>query len=643
MPFQPPIPYADTAAPDESTLDKLNRWGEALNPVVPLVGNGANDPVIDPYAKSAEDTPAKDISTDPQGSLEAAQSIDEAQKIYKQLSDTSTYAKTGGAPKLVGGFNSEPYGGWDLANSLTEHGRKSIEAGGEFAKLQAAEADATAKEMAANRMSLEQAYAQHEQERVAQLQEARQRLAQLNLEADKLASTKIDEGRWMRNPVHILGAIVGGFMAGLGGDPDYSTKLINSSIQRDIDLQQADIQRRRAGLEQKRGLYNEFLQLTKDDQAARILTESKMKDLAAMKVKEVGAQYKSPEILARADTISEALRQQSDSLRMEVLSKLWNSPKAMTDDMIRWYGKDAFRRNVTPENMVQQPAPPPKEMPAGAAGAVAGLAGGLSGGPAGSIAAMSAVPEEGAPAPYGQGLNMRREAAVRRAQDFTDTKKKYIYANPYLSDVVDRLRDERYPVILKNALQKHKGNYQAAKSEADSDWDKYLKEQEKGVSQAMGEYTKVAEGQEQLNQLSRKMDAIKKRLGPEKTRTFMGILGHNSSVGDWWRRTKGELGLSSEEDKAVRELDMLYRQYQTTGAKSVFGVLSDKDTGRLQSFAPDNPTWPEMESAVKSGQRAAQARLLSIKKMGGSPVAEAMFEAQWWAAHNPRSNGRGGQ
>lgn len=246
------------------------------------------------------------------------------------------YIASGGAPRMPRGKppSKQDQAEWTLGRGLTDaekrdpellrrildskqahspeeeaqdRQREAIQKGAEVGQAKAAEEHAAQTYTSALQMGQAAQFQKSEGDRQ---QAAQKRMQQLNDEADGIAKTKIDDNRLYANQStggKILAGILtffGAASANRGGGGERGNafvKKMDEDIRRDIETQKANLQNRKDALQQKRGLYAEFLGLTKDAREAELLTYNKYLDAAKSKTLEIAAKYKGPEVQNDAD------------------------------------------------------------------------------------------------------------------------------------------------------------------------------------------------------------------------------------------------------------------------------------------------------------------------------------------------------
>lgn len=251
------------------------------------------------------------------------------------------------APAVTGvpfgpGHAYGPVGGRQMVQNIGDASRMEQEGIAEHARATAKESEEIANTVAQNRKMLEAEYARNAAFRQAGINEAKRRVQELNEQADRIASTKLDQGRSFRNPAGILGAIGASFMPYFTGNPMSGVELINNQITRDLELQKQELGNNNSAIAMKRGLLGDFIALTHDEEQGRMLAEAKMKELAGMKLVEVANRYKSPQVMAEAKARQAALIQSANALIMQANHQAWERFRSATPLEKKAYGPDYF-------------------------------------------------------------------------------------------------------------------------------------------------------------------------------------------------------------------------------------------------------------------------------------------------------------
>lgn len=186
----------------------------------------------------------------------------------------------------------------------------------------------------AERGRQEQAQSVMRAQQLRDQQEYEARVRQLDSASDAIARHRLDQGRFFKSPGNIIAAL-GAAVMQLGTNEPIGVKLISGAIDRDLQVQRAEhdfLQADKQGLETNVGL---FRQLAGDKQAGDLLHEAKMRETAALKVQEIGAQLQSKEAVASAKAISAQLLQQAAQMRMNAHAQLVYRAPSVTSPAMR--------------------------------------------------------------------------------------------------------------------------------------------------------------------------------------------------------------------------------------------------------------------------------------------------------------------
>jgi hypothetical protein len=168
--------------------------------------------------------------------------------------------------------------------------------------------------------------AEEQQRHAARLEEVNQRM---EAQADALAKSDVDPNRLFRNQdtgsqiaagfAVGLGA-VGAAMAGLKENPALVT--IERAIERDIDAQKLDIEKKRASVSATASLYGQMMEQFRDSRVAREAARVLMYKATEMKLQKIAASTRSDEVRANAAQLLGQLREEGAKSKATVLQHM---------------------------------------------------------------------------------------------------------------------------------------------------------------------------------------------------------------------------------------------------------------------------------------------------------------------------------
>ena len=146
---------------------------------------------------------------------------------------------------------------------------------------------------------------EHEADRAKRKAEVDRLGSSLLREADDIASTKIDQNRIFANQT-TGDQVLGYFMALAGGmntqGRNFYLEAVQKNVDRDIEVQKAQLTNRQNALTQKRGVYGDMLNLLKDDDAAFEASRLAMLKGLELKMKVIAAKYGPDRLTAEFQT-----------------------------------------------------------------------------------------------------------------------------------------------------------------------------------------------------------------------------------------------------------------------------------------------------------------------------------------------------
>lgn len=165
-----------------------------------------------------------------------------------------------------------------------------------------------------------------QQEHTARLETVRNRLEQ---QADTLAKSDVDPNRLYRNQ-DTASQIAAGFAVGLGGlaqglaglkeNPAIAT--IDRAIDRDIDAQKLDIEKKRSAVSATGTLYGQMMEQFRDERTATEATRMMLLKTTEMKLQKIAAGTRSDEVRANAMQMLGQLRAEGAKAQAAVLEHM---------------------------------------------------------------------------------------------------------------------------------------------------------------------------------------------------------------------------------------------------------------------------------------------------------------------------------
>lgn len=526
-------------------------------------------------------------------------------------------------PAVMGpGHAYLPLGGRQMVEEIYRNNAAGQAAIKRVAEIDAAEATEAQGVQRDTRIALEQKYNEHlaarEQDRLA----IQARVDHLNSEAENIAKTKLDQGRAFRTPAGILGAIGAVFIAYAAGDkdPTAGVRMIDQIVQRDLDVQRMELQNKQSTLSQKRGLLFDYIQLTRDEEQARLLAEAKMKDIAAMKLMEVGQKYKSPRALEVAQITSTQLQNQANAAVMQANMLAWREYSLLPPAVKAAYDKSAggnfFERPVKQGVEVPAEAVPPEAKQLGQ------------------------HPEMAAP---GMGVKSGSPTAAKPPQERVEAVAKQLAAIEVAGGKVKpkeslTLNRKIAQAMLNDyyTMPKYRGNPRAAEQAFIEELYEARRDTKAGVpaiNKAIGEEASAAV--HTLTLARSEIKAARARLGNKfdafmsKPGLWLGAVGAENSAVTINNISK-DLGFTDEQKQAANNLHrslMMAKQdfILFKAGKSVTGT----EKSNLEQIVSNPQTAEDWEDFLDKGGGALQARI-NIALRQGTPMARRL-----WLASRP--------
>jgi hypothetical protein len=159
--------------------------------------------------------------------------------------------------------------------------------------------------------------AQAEKQRQDQLEAQRRAQRDLALTQERIAEMEVDPERWMsdKSTIAQIGLAIASAMGTLGssmtGREDPVQRMIENRIAADIDAQKAKIAQANTGLQAKKGLYADMLQIHGNETAATLASQAALESMIARGLEQRAKRISDPEWRADAMRRSAAMTEQS--------------------------------------------------------------------------------------------------------------------------------------------------------------------------------------------------------------------------------------------------------------------------------------------------------------------------------------------
>ena len=143
----------------------------------------------------------------------------------------------------------------------------------------------------------------------------------------KANEMSVDPDRYWNNKgtgTKIL-ALISMAIGAMGGDNSKSLNMMMQAINNDIDAQKADIQNRRSGITQSRGILSDMKSHYSDMSQAENATRLAYINGAQAKIDNIMRKYESPELQAKAQGLIGQLEQQKIAIKSEMGAKFANA------------------------------------------------------------------------------------------------------------------------------------------------------------------------------------------------------------------------------------------------------------------------------------------------------------------------------
>jgi hypothetical protein len=288
------LQFASTVVPAE--IDAIKSAASSVGDFI------KNAPTIPSYSSSqAEAKPQEQVV---------------AEKVEKAKENTAAQSGSAPAPAQYQMEKATPTHDkyMDMVSGTIDSVQKGYETGfGQMAKGVKEGAAAGAKEAAATGAYLqnvthklediEQTRQRMEQDRQARSKEQVDKLDKMN--QDFMQTASIDPNRYWssKSTGQKVMASIGMALGGLGGHGNQAIDVLKSAIDRDVDAQKTDMEKKRIGLQGQQNVYKMMLDQFGDQRAAESATKASLLNIAEMQVKQIAAQYQGPKIQAEAQKL----------------------------------------------------------------------------------------------------------------------------------------------------------------------------------------------------------------------------------------------------------------------------------------------------------------------------------------------------
>lgn len=140
-----------------------------------------------------------------------------------------------------------------------------------------------------------------------------------------------DQGKFWKEPAHVMGAIAASLMALGSGGPTIGLKLINDAVNSDFQQrkQLADMH-----LGELRSNLGQYRQIAGDRDLGDRLALAESQRVAAMELERIAGQFQGPLAKTRAAALSEALMQQSNMTRMQMYAASVNNKPRLENPLL---------------------------------------------------------------------------------------------------------------------------------------------------------------------------------------------------------------------------------------------------------------------------------------------------------------------
>jgi hypothetical protein len=524
-----------------------------------------------------------------------------------------------------------PIGGREMVQKVYDTGEQAHEAAGKLAAINKEEQKQLESHYRrySNEMAAQQA--QHEVERINANNEIKARIASLHQEADNISKTRLDQGRLFKNPAGALGAIAAVFMPLFSHDPMAGVNLIQQNVQRDLDIQMAELQTKQGAYKFKANLLGEMMALTNNEQQARQLAEIKLLQGAQFKLNEMGARFKSERVDAQLQAQNAEIDQRINDRVMQINVTAWREAQMEDPRLVKAYGKDFFGKPATHDTG--------KDLMSQADGMIDGFNAGLNtptavdlaraGTPTPETVAVAKSPQGQKAATYAKAIGkvvLKSDPAVKEAV------KQFKYDHPGLESVIDQDAKD----TMAGYLVQYHGDVRKATEQYAKDLREAMTSPDKGVpaiEKAAAEYGASAHLAAETDQ---KLQLFEQRLGgPAKADKFLAKIGMYAGAvgGDWgasvaqnWENIKGDMGFRDEDRQEAINLARQLGLMKATNAKVLFGSVNKSDASNLGEIMDKNMTWNDWRFVTKEFSRLSQVGVNGAIGRG-TPMAQNIYRA----------------
>ena len=219
--------------------------------------------------------------------------------------------------------------------------KKMQEAEDRYAKAEAAVVDAQTAQnnleaglKMAEAARLEDENAKEVARKDLQQKQIQDKLNQVQAAIDDFSNTTIDPGRLygnMSTGTRIASGIalaLGAFGAAASGGQNMAMQVIDKAIERDIDAQKANLDTKKSVITAKRGMYDDFMKMLGNEDAAKLAEEIRLGKIAESRIKGILETSKNPIIQANAEKML-AERQASTAQKVAELQKVTTSDQVL--------------------------------------------------------------------------------------------------------------------------------------------------------------------------------------------------------------------------------------------------------------------------------------------------------------------------
>jgi hypothetical protein len=197
---------------------------------------------------------------------------------------------------------------------------------------QAGAAEAAAESTYMNKMQREYEQMRHEQALVEKNRQTK--VDQMQQKYDSVVSdfmnkSNVDPNKWWgeRTTGQKIAAAIG---VALGGND--AMGIIKDAINRDIDSQKSQIEKGKFAISAQQSVFKMMLDTFGDQRQAELATRSALLQGTELKLKQIAAQYKSPQVLAAAQQTLGQIQLQLQQNKMEIFKNFYANPLMRSED-----------------------------------------------------------------------------------------------------------------------------------------------------------------------------------------------------------------------------------------------------------------------------------------------------------------------